>query len=602
MTEEPGTTQSAFKIPYHIVLIFLVLSIGMVISGYLYYQNLKKNILVTKQDELSAIVDLKVSQIENWRKERLGDAMTIYENQLLMPHAREFLTMETSANKQIILKWMQSLQKYYQYKSIILLDSDEGSLAFPNEKFSVLIRKGWRRNQSVQVRSFFRIYWSKTVNAIRLTLAVPLSITYNRKAVPVGVILMRIDPYRFLYPLIQSRPTPSKTAETVLFRREGDEVVFLNELRHKKDTALKLRFSINEPKLPSAMAIRGIRGVVEGIDYRGIPVLAIVKPVPDSSSYLKVTTKIDKSEIYAPVHERLWIVVTFMIILIAGSAAGVGFIWRHQQADCREKYEMGTALAEERRRAGENLSREKSFSDSTINSLPGIFYLFDEKGHFLRWNRNFENVSGYSPEEMDQLHPLDFFSGDEKKLVEGAIQEVFAKGASDIEADFVSKDGRRTPYYFTGVRFLWDNRPYIVGTGIDISVRRRAEEALRMSEERFRILFENAPLGTGVATLEGQLLAYNEALMEITGYTKEELLNFNVRNLYLNLEDRKPLLQKLQNNGHARNYEVLLQRKDGSSFYANLTINIIAFDGKKAVLTLFEDITSASERRMKFTD
>ena len=63
----------------------------------------------------------------------------------------------------------------------------------------------------------------------------------------------------------------------------------------------------------------------------------------------------------------------------------------------------------ELRSTEDSLLQEKGFANSTIASLPGIFYLFDNKGRFLRWNENFECVSGYSPEELSTMRPLDFF-------------------------------------------------------------------------------------------------------------------------------------------------------------------------------------------------
>jgi PAS domain S-box-containing protein len=132
-----------------------------------------------------------------------------------------------------------------------------------------------------------------------------------------------------------------------------------------------------------------------------------------------------------------------------------------------------------RQRAEEALRKEKIFSDKVINSLPGIFYLFDEKGHMLQWNKNVEIVSGYSSDEIEKMNPLDFFSGEEKRLVEDAIREVFTKGQSNIEANLVSKDGRMIPHYFTGLCFISDNRRYLVGTGIDITKRKLAEESLK---------------------------------------------------------------------------------------------------------------------------
>jgi len=61
------------------------------------------------------------------------------------------------------------------------------------------------------------------------------------------------------------------------------------------------------------------------------------------------------------------------------------------------------------------ITLEKQLSDSIINSLPGVFYLYNKEGKFYRWNKNFEQVTGYSSKEMDEAHPLDFFDDDEKQ-------------------------------------------------------------------------------------------------------------------------------------------------------------------------------------------
>lgn len=132
----------------------------------------------------------------------------------------------------------------------------------------------------------------------------------------------------------------------------------------------------------------------------------------------------------------------------------------------------------ERKLMEERMVRERDFSEAMINSLPGIFYLYDDTQKFLRWNKNFEHVSGYSADEIAGMSPLDFFTGDERRLIEEKIQEVLTNGESSAEANFVSKDGRRTPYYFTGLRIEIDNKPCLIGMGIDITDRKLAEEAL----------------------------------------------------------------------------------------------------------------------------
>jgi PAS domain S-box-containing protein len=130
-------------------------------------------------------------------------------------------------------------------------------------------------------------------------------------------------------------------------------------------------------------------------------------------------------------------------------------------------------------RTEELLLKEKDFSEAIILGLPGIFYLFDDGGKFVRWNKNLETASDYSTEEISEMHPLDFFGPEDKKIVAERIEEAFVTGESAVEADLISKSGKRIPYYFTGLRAMIGGNPYLVGMGLDLSERKRMEEELR---------------------------------------------------------------------------------------------------------------------------
>jgi PAS domain S-box-containing protein len=140
----------------------------------------------------------------------------------------------------------------------------------------------------------------------------------------------------------------------------------------------------------------------------------------------------------------------------------------------------------ERKRSEQAVRHERDFSEVVLNSMPGVFYLYDQNGKFLRWNKNFELVTGYTADEMKTLHPLDFFAAAEKDLVAARINEVFQKGASSVEADLLSKDGRKTPYYFTGVLAKIDGQNCLVGVGIDVTARKQAEMERANLEVQFR--------------------------------------------------------------------------------------------------------------------
>jgi PAS domain S-box-containing protein len=141
------------------------------------------------------------------------------------------------------------------------------------------------------------------------------------------------------------------------------------------------------------------------------------------------------------------------------------------------------AREQERQQAEAAARAERRFADAMIDSMPGILYLYDEAGRFLRWNRNFETVSGCSAAEMAHRHPLDFFAGEDRDLVAERIGTVFSQGESSVEAAFVARDGTSAPYWFTGRRVQFEGRNCLVGVGIDISLRKQAEQALRELNE-----------------------------------------------------------------------------------------------------------------------
>jgi PAS domain S-box-containing protein len=131
-----------------------------------------------------------------------------------------------------------------------------------------------------------------------------------------------------------------------------------------------------------------------------------------------------------------------------------------------------------RRMAEEQIQSEKMLSDSIINSLPGIFYLYDRKGKFFRWNKNFEEVSGYSAEQIKSMHPLDFFEGSHKTLIKNKIDEVFANGYAEVVADYGTRDYGDVPYFFNGKKVTFNGIDYLIGMGLDITDRVKAENAL----------------------------------------------------------------------------------------------------------------------------
>lgn len=162
-------------------------------------------------------------------------------------------------------------------------------------------------------------------------------------------------------------------------------------------------------------------------------------------------------------------------------------IWGPDDSQVGEQKIVGVAEivrdVTERKRAEAIAEREQRFAHSLIESMPGIFYLYDKQGRFLRWNQNFETLCGYTSDEIASLSPLAFFEAEDKSLLDRRIAEVFETGEASVEASFVAKDGTGTPYFFTGKRIMYNDVTCLVGVGVDISKRIVAQEALKELNE-----------------------------------------------------------------------------------------------------------------------
>ncbi len=129
----------------------------------------------------------------------------------------------------------------------------------------------------------------------------------------------------------------------------------------------------------------------------------------------------------------------------------------------------------------------------------------------------------------------------------------------------------------------------------DITESRRIEEALRESEKKYRALFEASPVGIGIADLEGKVLDGNVNMMEMTGFTAEELKYGNVRSTYIDPDERRLLIKSLKETGRVRDWEVRLKRKDGTIYYALLNVDLLELEGHKVLLTTARDITERKQ-------
>jgi PAS domain S-box-containing protein len=404
---------------YAHLLIFIFLTAGIITLSFLYYQHFKTNYRKEYEKQLSAIAELKVGELAQWRTERWGHAAVLLNNGTFSDLVRRFFEKpEAPETSELLREWLGKYQTLFQYDQIILLDARSTTrMTIPanlTNLSSAVTQRLPEVLQSGQV-TFLDFYRDETDHGVYLAMLIPIlqGLGSNR---PLGTVVFRINPETYLYPFIKRWPIPSLTAETLLVRREGNEAVFLNELRFATNTALRLRVSLDRIELPGAQAVLGREGIMEGNDYRGVPVVAALRTIPDSPWAL--VARVDKREVFAAVWERRWLVIGMMTVLLLTAGVGVSLLWRHQQIRFyKDQAKLSVVLAQSALRERDLLLDRVQARDSNARLATAVeqaaetIVITDEKATILYVNPVFEKTSGYTREEAVGKNPRILQSG-----------------------------------------------------------------------------------------------------------------------------------------------------------------------------------------------
>lgn len=164
-----------------------------------------------------------------------------------------------------------------------------------------------------------------------------------------------------------------------------------------------------------------------------------------------------------------------------------------------------------RREAEQKVHEERHFSDSMIESLPGMLFMHQRQGRLLRWNQNFERLSGYTEREIAGMRAVEFFPTAVRDLVSESIEEGFGAGGASMEALFQLRNDETAPFFFASKRVMFEGVECLVWTGMDISERIEAEEALKLSEQRLRSTMDCILEGCQLLDFDWKYLYLNDA-------------------------------------------------------------------------------------------
>lgn len=263
--------------------IFVVLSGIFCLIGTATYSALAENIKQRAIDQLESIARLKAEQIENWLTERLGDASVLVNRVGIIDRFALPDRKAPAGDERLLQQVLADVQNAYGYAGVELIDTQGHRLGLAGRDAHSEMLHGTagihHLHEGTEPRLIDFFATNDPSQPIGLAVAAPIRDIARADASVKGYALLHIDPATHLYPLIQRWPVPSETAETLLVRRDGDDALFLNELRHQKLPPLSQRIPLTRTDVPAVQAILHGQSVFEGTDYRGMRVLSVTRAI-----------------------------------------------------------------------------------------------------------------------------------------------------------------------------------------------------------------------------------------------------------------------------------------------------------------------------------
>jgi PAS domain S-box-containing protein len=505
-----------------ITVLMAVALIALLIGGVWFYR-LQEQVMQQKvADDLIAIGQLKADQIAAWRKDQLADAAFLQLHPFLSTIILRFITEESEENKRELHVRLRSLADQHGYADMLLVTPGGKPLLSLVE--SLEGHRGYLPALAEALRdrkpAFTELHFESPGASPHISVVVPLYKANGPGTEPFSALVLRNDASQFLYPLVQFWPTPSETAETLLVRQDGDEVLFLNDLRHQPNTALKLRIPLSRTDVPAVMAVLGRQGVFQGKDYRGADVVSVILSIPNSPWFM--IAKIDAAEAFAEwrFQSVLMLVLIFGLMAFIGTAGLV--LWqRDKKAQFRALY-----LSEAARRA--TVERHSI----TLKAIGDAVIATDARSNVELLNPVAEALTGWTNAEA-RGRPLEevfrIVNEDTGKKVEDPVVKVLREGVVVGLANhtlLISRDGTGRPIADSGAP-IRDDEGRIIGVVLvfrDQTQERAATAKLAERERYYRSLLFNLHEDILVIDRDYRITDINNTALQTLGLTHAEVV------------------------------------------------------------------------------
>jgi PAS domain S-box-containing protein len=506
-------------IPWLMVSLFLVLTIIVIVMGFLYGERYRKTILNEKEKQIEETARQKVVQIIDWRSIKTDNGHFVQENSFICNEIREFLSNpDNQKYRESLNTFFESLISHFDAKSIILIGRDGITRLSLPASDTIMIRNPEAANRGI-LKNPKHLFDNAVANC-------PADRSYIRMAIPfvdstgteksvIGVLVINLNPNTTLFPEIQKWPEVSNSAEIIIVENYGDSLDYLTKLRNDTPRLKKQKDSAGGLLVPESFLDSSDEGVVDGFDYRGVRVVAAIRHVPNSKWF--VVSKIDKDELMLSIRDNTMRIALFTTLLIFVLLSLLGtMMWRQQMNHYRRLYKAET----------DKQALIKHF-DYILKFANDLIFLVNKDLSIIEANDRVLEFYGYTRDEILRMKVSDFRSPANVSSIREQYSNLIEKKSATFETIHRRKDGSEFPIELSARLMEIEGEVYFQTIGRDITERRYQEEKLNNLLMRFNLALSAANMGVWDWDFVNNNLIWDDKLTELYGREKNTV-NYSV--------------------------------------------------------------------------
>lgn len=575
-----------------------LLALGISGSWYSAFQQHVAQHQQERRRALSHAADVQAARLGEWVERRTAEARSAAEDPLLGMETSRWLARGAPEGdiRDRLAKRLESMRLAYPYEAVFLLDAS-GRILVTTDPAAALSSQDreFARRALEEGRVLFAGLHRRHHGGLELDIVTPLR--SGAEGPPRALVYFRIDPKRTLAPLLDSGPGAMIGQESFLLRGEGNAVLYLTWLRYRPDAPLPLRVLPKPESAEGKLLLAHGAGLVEGTDYRGVPVVATARQIPGTGWHLVVKT--DAGDMTDPVARGGWVLWGVVILLLA-AAGGTMALWWYQQRARERTRNLSEELERETWKA-QALQREARLAALFDHAADAVF-VHDRNGRILEANEQAVRELGYGRAELCAMNVSDIAPEVRPGGPEGLWNSMRPGDTATVNGVHRRRDGSTFPVEVRLALIRGARDDYFIATVRDVTAQHAAEQSMRLYSK----VFDSSGEAILVTDANNRIVSVNKAFTEVTGYEPGEVLGRSPGVLASGRHDAgfyRQMWESLNATGHWRG-ELWNRRRNGDVFPELAHISVVrdARGTPTNYVAMFSDISErkAAEQRISY--